>query len=386
MAGKSWLRPFVMVGIVAGLLATTVLTATAGSEGGILGLTLTPQAAPPQQDAGTSVTNDEAQDPRAWVWHGVVVETDLEGGHLVLRSRQCGTWVLMPANDAVAAELEAQVGAEAPIFVVGHVSTEPNIMQRRTIEVVQVAADRSELPDDVRLFPRCEQKLTLHSRRQLNLGSASAPNFIGILQRLGLQDLHEVPADERFEHFLSAEVSYLDADDALKTALLTAGVVIEGGDTTLTYDPNGPETSTTVVISEDTTIIRHGGPALSLIESGDKVFVLQVNGETVAVIAAVQMTVWPGGLNGIANPNGATAARPQLRGQELRQGAFRPSNERSVRLQAQRLTDGAFDLRQLRQLGTRLEGTPVDREGVQSLVEAFRDDLRAFFDSESEVG
>jgi hypothetical protein len=379
-----------MVGIVAGLLATTVLTATAGSEGGILGLTSAPQAAPPQQDvegsAEASVTSDEVQDPRAWVWHGVVVETDIEGGHLVLRSRQCGTWVLMPANDAVAAELEAQVGAETPVFVVGHVSTEPNIMQRPTIEVVQVAADRSELPDDVRLFPRCEQKPASHLQRQQNLRPALAPNFINILQRLGLHDLHEVPTDEGFEHFLSAEVSYLDAEDSLKTALLTAGVVIGVGDTTLTYDPNGPETSATVTITDDTKIIRHGERDLSLIEAGDKVFVLQVNGETVAVIAAVQVMVWPGGLSGTANADGAAAARPQLRGQELRQGAFRPSNRRFVRpSQAQRLTDGAFDLRQLCQLGTRFAGVSVDREEIQSFIETFQDDLRAFFDSESEV-
>lgn len=383
MAGKSWLRPFVMVGIVAGLLVATVMTAMAGSEGGILSLT-----SAPQQDvdgsAEAGVISDEVQDPQAWVWHGVVVETDLEGGQLVLRRHQCGTWVLMPANDAVAAELAAQVGAETPVFVLGHVSTEPNIMQRRTIEVVQVAADRGELPDDVRLFPRCEKGPNQHQRPLLQQHQrlAPAPNFIGILQRLGLQGLHEVPVGERFEHFLSAEVSYLDAEDNLETALLTAGVVIEVGDTTLTYDPNGPETSATVAITDDTQIIRRGERDLSIIEAGDKVFVLQVNGETVAVIAAVQMTVWPGGLNGTANADGATAVRPQLRGQELRQGAFRPGNERSVRLQAQRLRDGAFDLRQL---GTRLEGMSVDREDIQSFVETFQDDLQAFFDSESEV-
>lgn len=356
MIRSSWLKPFVTVGMVAGLLGVTILTAMAGTEGGILGLTLAPQAAPSQQDADGSTSTEATAHPegapRAWVWHGLIVETDLEGGFLALHSDRCGKWALLPADEDVAEELKALVGEETPVLLVGNVSTEPNIMQQHTIEVLQVATDRSELPEDVRLFPRCQERPAPRPQPHQAPG-AGVPGFTNILQRLGLAGYHQLPAGEKFSHFVDAEATYINADDDLVTAVLTAGIAVEATDDALTFDPNGPETDTTVSITDETKIIRPGQGNMGLIEEGDKVFVLQVNGETVAIIASDQVTVWPHA----PNRSEATTARPQLRGQ----GA---DGETST-----------FNLNEGRGGFSQMDRLSVDRDDIQSLIEAYRNDF-----------
>jgi hypothetical protein len=333
MSRFSLLKPLVAVVIVAGLLTATLLTATAASEGRFFSRSATAQNEPSQSGAEDAsevdATNKDA--PRAWVWFGVIGHTDLEGSHFYLKSERCGTWALLPANDEVAAKLKELHGQRA--LIVGQVSTEPNVMQRPTVKVALVTQDRSELPDNVRVFPRCQPK------PEPRPYGPPMPDFMAVLKRLGLQGLWQVPPGERFEHFLDAEVSYYDANGQLVTTVLTAGVVLEVGDAKLAYDPNGPETSVTVEVGADTLIIRPGpDDTLQAIERGDKVLVLQINGRTAAIVASDEVTVWPGGL--FDGQNAIEAAAPAALRKlnvELRQAnaAFGERMERDARLLAQ---------------------------------------------------
>ncbi|MBI4236255.1 MAG: hypothetical protein HY688_02720, partial [Chloroflexi bacterium] len=104
MTRHTWWKPLATAGFVAGLLAATLVTATAASEGGLLrGESQRQVQAPPAQSdgsqSGQSQTDKSTETPRPWVWAGEVGQSETEGGHLELRGT-CGAWALLPADEA----------------------------------------------------------------------------------------------------------------------------------------------------------------------------------------------------------------------------------------------------------------------------------------------
>ena len=291
MLRAPFIKSLIVIVTAGGLAVVTIFTATAASE----------------SSPGDSVD-------RTWVWHGTVGVTDHVDLPLILATGLCGRWPLEASDGDAEAALRAHVGGD-PILVIGRVTKPTEADRHPSIAVERIALDRSELQEGDKLFPGCVQK-DRHKRPQPKAREKSraglAPDLLSVLQRFGLKDLHEIPVWERFDHFIGGEVSYVDGDGVVVSISVIVGTAVSATDEELELDVNGPAGVETLVIGEETIILRPGGGDGSDIEVGDKVLaVLRDGSETLAIIASDQVKLWPG-QGGAAASAGAMAVIPGL--------------------------------------------------------------------------
>ena len=133
---------------------------------------------------------------------------------------------------------------------------------------------------------------------------AEAAGFPGFMEDAPpeIRDLHNLPPEQPFIHFLGGQFRYTDTDNKAHTVTITPGTVSNVGSDRLTINPNDGGGSKTYNLTSETRIHtagqRWGGNQSTAPKAGDKVVVVTLDNSDTA------RAVMIGGPDGFGPPHG----------------------------------------------------------------------------------